>query len=114
MTNAFDRLGTICLIFTALLVLPFLYVVRGAFMMVALFAIAAFPLCWIAGLNSLEFLTRPFNEKGVKGGLDHYNCSCHYRIRFPWWLPLLYYEAPASDVIIGMHQYLIRHKAIPQ
>ncbi len=69
MTNAFDRLGTICLIFTALLVLPFLYVVRGAFMMVALFAIAAFPLCWIAGLNSLEFLTRPFNEKGVKGAL---------------------------------------------
>ena len=65
--DAFDRLGTICLVLTCIVVAPFLILMRHDFLLVGLLDVAAIPLFWIAGLNIMEFLTKPFNEKGVKG-----------------------------------------------
>ena len=65
--DAFDRLGTVCLVLSCIIVLPLLYYLRHNFLLMVLLGISALPIFWIAGLNILEFLTKPFNEKGMKG-----------------------------------------------
>ena len=68
--DALDRLGIICLVFSCLIVLPFLVllgVMRGDWVLACMITIIALPLLWIAGLNMSEFLTKPFAEKKVKG-----------------------------------------------
>lgn len=68
--DAFDKLGVICLVFAALVVLPLsvrLYMGCHDWLLVVLSAIISYPLLWIAGLNTCEFLTKPFSEKGLSG-----------------------------------------------
>ena len=65
--DAFDKLGTICLVLAILVMLPFMWFTRSEFLLMALLAIAVTPILWIAGLSTLEFLTKPFSEKGMKG-----------------------------------------------
>lgn len=67
--DAFDRLGTVCLVFSFLIGAYMLFVLHNSIMMAVLFGIAVIPIMWMAGLNTLEFLTRPFSEKKVKGVL---------------------------------------------
>ncbi|MBO4606634.1 MAG: hypothetical protein J5682_01895 [Prevotella sp.] len=71
--DALDRLGIICLVFSALVVLPFLVIIgvlQGDWLLGGLITIVALPLLWIAGLNASEFLTKPFAEKKIKGVLS--------------------------------------------
>ena len=71
--DALDRLGIICLVFSALVVLPFLVIIgvlQGDWLLGGLITIVALPLLWIAGLNASEFLTKPFAEKKIKGALS--------------------------------------------
>ena len=65
--DAFDKLGTICLVLSIVVMLPFMWFTRNDFLVMALMAIAITPIFWIAGLNTMEFLTKPFSEKGMKG-----------------------------------------------
>lgn len=65
--DAFEKLGLICLVFTIVVMLPFMWFIRHDFLVMALMVIAIAPIFWIAGLNTLEFLTKPFSEKGMKG-----------------------------------------------
>ena len=68
--DAFDKLGIVCLVFAALVVVPLslrLFMGCHDWLLVILAAIISFPLLWIAGLNTCEFLTKPFSEKGLKG-----------------------------------------------
>ena len=68
--DAFDKLGIVCLVFAALVVAPLslrLYLGCHDWLLVILAAIISYPLLWIAGLNTCEFLTKPFSEKGLKG-----------------------------------------------
>ena len=68
--DAFDKLGIVCLVFAALVVVPLslrLFMGCHDWLLVILAAIISFPLLWIAGLNTCEFLTKPFSEKGMKG-----------------------------------------------
>ena len=68
--DAFDKLGVICLVLAALIVAPLslrLFLGCHDWLLVILAAIISFPLLWIAGLNTLEFLTKPFSEKGLSG-----------------------------------------------
>lgn len=70
--DAFDKLGLICLVMAALVVLPLgvrLYMGCHDWLLVVLASIISFPLLWIAGLNTCEFLTKPFSEKGLNGFL---------------------------------------------
>lgn len=71
--DALDRLGIICLVFSALVVLPFLVIIgvlQGDWLLGGMITIVALPLLWIAGLNASEFLTKPFAEKKIKGVLS--------------------------------------------
>ena len=71
--DALDRLGIICLVFSCLIVLPFLVyigVMRGDWLLAGMVTIIALPMLWIAGLNASEFLTKPFAEKKIKGFLS--------------------------------------------
>lgn len=68
--DAFDKLGIVCLVFAALVVVPLslrLFMGCHDWLLVILAAVISFPLLWIAGLNTCEFLTKPFSEKGLKG-----------------------------------------------
>ena len=65
--DAFDKLGTICLILTCILIVPFAILMRRNYLMIGLFILCFAPILWIAGLQVLEFLTKPFSEKGLKG-----------------------------------------------
>ena len=65
--DAFDKLGTICLILTCILIVPFAIFMRRNYLMMGLFILCFAPILWIAGLQVLEFLTKPFSEKGLKG-----------------------------------------------
>ena len=65
--DAFDKLGTICLILTCILIVPFAILMRRNYLMMGLFILCFAPILWIAGLQVLEFLTKPFSEKGLKG-----------------------------------------------
>ena len=65
--DAFEKLGTICLVLSIIAILPLLWLNKGDFLMMSLLTICFVPLMWIAGLNILEFLTKPFSEKGMKG-----------------------------------------------
>ena len=65
--DAFDKLGTICLILTCVLMVPFAILMRRNYLMMGLFLLCFAPILWIAGLQILEFLTKPFSEKGMKG-----------------------------------------------
>lgn len=65
--DAFEKLGTICLVFSIFVMLPFLWLFKNNLLLMALMVIAFIPIFWIAGLNTLEFLTKPFSEKGMKG-----------------------------------------------
>ncbi len=70
--DAFDKLGVICLVFAALVVAPLslkIYLGCHDWLLVVLSAVISFPLLWIAGLNTCEFLTKPFSEKGFNGFL---------------------------------------------
>ena len=70
--DAFDKLGIVCLVFAALVVVPLslrLFMGCHDWLLVILAAIISFPLLWIAGLNTCEFLTKPFSEKGLNGFL---------------------------------------------
>ena len=53
--------------FAILVMMPLLWLFKSNFLLVALLVIAFIPLLWIAGLTILEFLTKPFSEKGMKG-----------------------------------------------
>lgn len=67
--DAFDRLGTVCLVFSCLVgVYSFVYL-RGSLLLAVLFSVSMIPILWMLGLNVIEFLTRPFSEKGMKGPL---------------------------------------------
>ena len=71
--DALDRLGLICLVFSALIVLPFLAIIgvrQGDWLLAGMITIIALPMLWIAGLNASEFLTKPFAEKKIKGVLS--------------------------------------------
>ena len=68
--DAFDKLGTICLVLSIIAILPLLFLYKSDFLMMSLLTICFVPLMWIAGLNILEFLTKPFSEKGMKGFLS--------------------------------------------
>ncbi len=68
--DAFERLGTICLIFTCVVLVPIIIRMHTNYLLLGLMVIATAPIMWIAGLNILEFLTKPFSEKGVKGFLS--------------------------------------------
>ena len=69
--DAFAKLGFICGVFTVLIG-AFLFLFKIGFvhhfwlMAVVLFLIGC-PLMWIGGLNTIEFISRPFVEKGMKG-----------------------------------------------
>ena len=65
--NAFEKLGTICLVLSIVVMLPLYWLYKSDFLMMALLSIAFIPIMWIAGLNTLDFLTKPFSEKGMKG-----------------------------------------------
>ena len=65
--DAFEKLGTICIVLSIMVLLPFLWFYKSNFLIMALMVIAIGPILWIAGLNTLEFLTKPFSEKGMKG-----------------------------------------------
>ena len=65
--DAFDKLGTICLILTCILIVPFAILMRRNYLMMGLFILCFAPILWIAGLQVLEFLTKHFSEKGLKG-----------------------------------------------
>lgn len=67
--DAFDKLGSICLVFSCLLGAYFVVVLRSSILLAALFGVAFIPILWMLGLNVLEFFTRPFSEKGMKGPL---------------------------------------------
>ena len=69
--DAFDKLGAICFVLAALVALPLairLYMGCHDWLLVILASVISYPLLWIAGLNSLEFLTKPFSEKKMNGG----------------------------------------------
>lgn len=71
--DAHDKLGIVCIVFTALISsFLFLFKIGVAYgfwlMAIVLFIIAA-PLLWIAGLNTMEYALKPFVEKGLKGFL---------------------------------------------
>lgn len=68
--DALERLGIICLVFSCLVVLPLLVYVgamRGDWLLAGMISIIALPMLWIAGLNTSEFLTKPFAEKKITG-----------------------------------------------
>ena len=65
--DAFDRLGTVCLVFACLVGAYFIFFLRGSLLLAVLFGVAIIPILWMLGLNVIEFLTRPFSEKGLKG-----------------------------------------------
>ena len=65
--DAFDKLGTICLILTCFLMVPFAWYLRSNTIVMGLFVLCFAPILWIAGLQVSEFLTKPFSEKGLKG-----------------------------------------------
>ena len=65
--DAFDKMGTICLILTCILIVPFAILMRRNYLMMGHFILCFAPILWIAGLQVLEFLTKPFSEKGLKG-----------------------------------------------
>ena len=65
--DAFEKLGTICLVLSIMVMLPFIWLFKSNFLLMGLMVIAFIPLFWIAGLNFLEFFTKPFSEKGMKG-----------------------------------------------
>ena len=65
--DAFEKLGTICLVLSIITVLPLMWLYKGNLVMVALIVIAFCPIMWIAGLNILGFFTKPFSEKGMTG-----------------------------------------------
>lgn len=65
--DAFEKLGTICLVLSIMVMLPFLWLFKNNLLLMGLMVIAFIPIMWIAGLNTLDFLTKPFSEKGVKG-----------------------------------------------
>ena len=67
--DAFDRIGTVCLVLSCLLGVYVFLALRGTFLMAVMFSVVMIPILWMAGLNILEFLTRPFSEKGMKGPL---------------------------------------------
>lgn len=67
--DAFDKLGTVCLVFSCLLGAYFVFYLRSSILLAVLFSVAFIPILWMLGLNVLEFLTRPFSEKGMKGPL---------------------------------------------
>ena len=68
--DAFERLGTICLILTCVVLVPIVIRMHSNYLLLGLMIIATAPIMWIAGLNILDFLTKPFSEKGVKGFLS--------------------------------------------
>ncbi len=68
--DAFERLGTICIILTCLVMVPIIFYMRSNYLLLGLMVIATAPIMWIAGLNIMDFLTKPFSEKGVKGILS--------------------------------------------
>ena len=68
--DAFDKLGTVCLVLSCLIGAWMHYILHGSIMLAVLFTIAVIPILSMAGLNTLEFLTRPFSEKKVKGILS--------------------------------------------
>ena len=69
--DAFTKIGIICAVFT-LLIGTYLFLFKIGFahgfwlMAIVLFLIGV-PLMWIGGLNTIEFISRPFVEKGMKG-----------------------------------------------
>ncbi len=69
--DAFAKLGIVCGVFS-LLIGAFLFLFKIGFvhhfwlMAIVLFLIGC-PLMWIGGLNTIEFISRPFIEKGLKG-----------------------------------------------
>jgi len=66
--DALDKLGIICLVFSCLVVLPFLVVIglrHGDWLLGGMVTIISLPLLWIGGLNTSEFLTKPFAEKNI-------------------------------------------------
>lgn len=67
--DAFDRLGTVCLVLSCVIGAWMLWVLHNSIMLAVLFSVAVIPILWMAGLNTMEFLTRPFSEKKVKGVL---------------------------------------------
>jgi hypothetical protein len=67
--DAFDKLGTICLVGSCLVGAYFIVFLRSSILLAVLFGVAVIPILWMLGLNVLEFLTRPFSEKGMKGPL---------------------------------------------
>lgn len=68
--DAFDRMGTVCLVLTCLVVLPYSFLMKGNLLLAVLLSVACIPIFWMAGLNVMEFLTKPFSEKGMKGPLS--------------------------------------------
>ena len=68
--EAFDRIGTVCLVLSCVLGAYVFVALRGTFLLATMFSIVVIPILWMAGLNILDFLTRPFSEKGLKGVLS--------------------------------------------
>lgn len=67
--DAFDRLGTICLVCSCLLGAYFVFYLKSSILLAVLFGVAIIPILWMLGLNVIDFLTKPFSEKGLKGPL---------------------------------------------
>jgi hypothetical protein len=65
--DAFDRLGTVCLVFACLVGAYFVFYLRNSVLLAVLLGVSVIPILWMLGLNVIEFLTRPFSEKGMKG-----------------------------------------------
>ena len=69
--DAFAKLGIVCGVFTVLIgAFLFLFkigVVHHFWLMAVVLFIIGCPLMWIGGMNTIEFISRPCVEKGLKG-----------------------------------------------
>lgn len=69
--DAQDKLSIVSIVFSALIGTYLFLFKIGVGHHIWLMAIVLFlvvcPLIWIGGLNTMEFLTKPFVEKGLKG-----------------------------------------------
>ena len=68
--DAFERMGIVCLVMSCFIGAYCFYALHDKFLMAILFTITTIPVFWMAGLNTMDFLTKPFSEKGIKGILS--------------------------------------------